>query len=422
MTSQPRLPLHVAIACGGTGGHLFPGVAVANQLVLQGCKPLLLISPKEVDQLAVKGLVGVEIATLPAVGLKRGGEFAFVRGFIQSYRVATKLFKRLRPKAALAMGGFTSAPPILAAKRAGGRTFIHESNAVPGRANRWLARVVERVFVGFPTTVGFFRNCNATFSGTPIRPCFQVRQAGQCRAELGLDPARPVVLVMGGSQGASGVNELVIRALPLLARQAAHLQWLHLAGPNDVGKMKQAYEVSGFNAIVYPFLAEMELALGAATAAVSRAGASSLAELAAMRLPTVLVPYPAATDNHQFHNARAFESTGAARLLEQKSAAPETLAQMLLELIEKPLVHEKMRNALAQWHAPHAAEQIAAMIVAAAGVGEDSCPASASADAPVRRNTDAGDHSMPTRQSRAIRTLTQDRAVYSLAPVEGRAA
>ena len=120
---------------------------------------------------------------------------------------------------------------------------------------------------------------------------------------------------------------------------------------------------------MHPFFAEMELALGAATAAVCRAGASSLAELAAMRVPAVLVPYPAATDNHQFHNARAFEATGAARLLEQKTATPELLVQLLSDLLEKPAVHEKMQNALAQWHAPRAAEQIAEAMLAAVGVG-----------------------------------------------------
>ena len=109
--------------------------------------------------------------------------------------------------------------------------------------------------------------------------------------------------------------------------------------------------------------------MGAATVAVSRAGASSLAELAAMRVPAVLVPYPAATDNHQFHNARAFEATGAARLLEQQSATPETLVQLLLDVVEKPAVHEKMQDALAQWHAPHAAEQIAEAMLAPAGAG-----------------------------------------------------
>jgi UDP-N-acetylglucosamine--N-acetylmuramyl-(pentapeptide) pyrophosphoryl-undecaprenol N-acetylglucosamine transferase len=208
---------------------------------------------------------------------------------------------------------------------------------------------------------------------------------------------------MGGSQGASGINELVLQSLPLLASRAPDLQWLHLTGPGDAEKVSQAYAASKLRAVVHPFFAEMELALGAATAAVCRAGASSLAELAAMRVPAVLVPYPAATDNHQFHNARAFEATGAARLLEQRSATPETLAQLLLELIEKPSVHENMRGALAQWHAPHAAEQIAeAMLVpAGAGAGKDRCADSALAASPGFRTMDTGSNSMPSRLTQA---------------------
>jgi len=366
-SSQP--PFRVAIACGGTGGHLFPGLAVAEQLVRRGCAATLLISPKEVDQEALRGLSGVDIVTLPAVGLKRGEEIAFVRGFIRSYRAAAKLFKAHPPQAALAMGGFTSAPPILAAKRSGARTFLHESNTIPGRANRWLSRVVHRAFVGFPAAVGRLRNRNVTVTGTPVRPRFQARVAAECRTELGFDPARPVLLVMGGSQGASGINELVLQSLPLLASRAPNWQWCHLTGPGDAARVRQAYAALKLRAVVHPFFAKMELALGAATMAVSRAGASSLAELAAMRVPAILVPYPAATDNHQFHNARAFEASGAARLLEQRSATPETLVQLLLEVVEKPAVHEKMQTALAQWHAPYAAEQIAEAMLALAGAG-----------------------------------------------------
>src|SRR5262249_44842706 len=135
---QQRKPL-VAIACGGTGGHLFPGLAVAGQLVQRGCGVTLMISPKEVDQHAVRKVSGMEIVTLPAVGLQRGSEIAFVRGFTQSYRAARRCFRALRPQAALAMGGFTSAPPILAAKSFGARTYLHESNTIPGGANRCLS-------------------------------------------------------------------------------------------------------------------------------------------------------------------------------------------------------------------------------------------------------------------------------------------
>ena len=405
MTRSPQPPFRVAIACGGTGGHLFPGLAVAYELVRRGCGVTLLISPKDVDQEAVRGVLGMEVVVLPAVGLKRGGEIGFVRGFIQSYLAAAKLFKSFPPKAALAMGGFTSAPPILAAKRAGARTFLHESNTIPGRANRWLGRVVHRAFVGFPTAAARLHNQNVTVTGTPVRVRFQCREPGNCRAALGLDPVRPVVLVMGGSQGASGINELVMRSLPSLATRAPDLQWLHLTGASDADKVTQAYAALKMRAIVHPFLAEMELALGAATASVCRAGASSLAELAAMRLPAVLIPYPTATDNHQFHNARAFEATGAARLLEQRTATPELLVQLLLELLEKPPVHERMQNALARWHEPRAAELIAEAMLVEVGVGADeSWPADRqSCSPPVSRIPKPRDESKAARRAQVGR-------------------
>jgi UDP-N-acetylglucosamine--N-acetylmuramyl-(pentapeptide) pyrophosphoryl-undecaprenol N-acetylglucosamine transferase len=136
--------------------------------------------------------------------------------------------------------------------------------------------------------------------------------------------------------------------------------------------VKAAYAAIGIKAVVKPFLAEMDLALGAATAAVSRAGASSLAEIAAMRLPSLLVPFPAAADNHQFFNAAAFEKTGAAMLLEQKISTPEKVAAILIELVENEATRSKMQSALAQWHAPKAAEQIAENILSAIKVGQAS--------------------------------------------------
>jgi UDP-N-acetylglucosamine--N-acetylmuramyl-(pentapeptide) pyrophosphoryl-undecaprenol N-acetylglucosamine transferase len=353
----------VAIACGGTGGHLFPGLAVAEQLVKRGCAVSLLVSPKEVDQHAVKSAKGMEIVTLPAVALQRGSRLAFVRGFWQSWRASRKLFKSRTPHAALAMGGFTSAPPILAARTLSARTFLHESNTIPGRANRWLARFVDHAFVGFPQASERLRARDTAVTGTPVRAEFQPRDTAACRAALGLDANRPVVLVTGGSQGASGINEMILSALPLIAKRAPHWQWLHLTGPNDAEKMKQAYGTLGLKAVVHPFFAEMELALGAASAAVSRAGASSLAELAAMRLPSLLVPYPVAADNHQFHNARAFEETGAAKLLEQKNGTPEKVADALTELVENAVTRETMQTALTRWHAPRAAEEIAQIIL-----------------------------------------------------------
>ena len=353
----------IAIACGGTGGHLFPGLAVAGELKKRGCEIALLISPKEVDQQAVKSAQGFEIFTLPAVGLQNRNYFSFAKSFWNSFRAARNIFRQRKPDAVLAMGGFTSAPPILSARKFGAKTFLHESNTIPGRANRFLARFVDEAFVGFPGTVARLKARKVSVTGTPVRPQFQPRDAAECRAALRLDPNRPTILVVGGSQGATGLNEMILSALPLLADR--NWQFLHLTGTNDFEKVKQAYGVFGIKAVVKPFLTEMDLALGAATISVSRSGASSLAEIAAMRLPSLLVPYPTAADNHQFFNALAFEKTGAAKLLEQKNSTPEKVAALLSELIEDSAVREKIQAALAQWHAPKAADHIAENILSA---------------------------------------------------------
>jgi len=358
MTATGANPPFVAIACGGTGGHLFPGLAVAEQLQKRGCAVALLISPKEVDREAVKSARGMEVFTLPAVGLQNRNYFSFARSFLKSFIAARRVFRQRRPAAVLAMGGFTSAPPVFAAKSLGAKTFLHESNTIPGRANRYLARFVDEAFIGFPEAAGL-RARKITRTGTPVRPQFQPANPASCRAAFGLDADRLTVLVMGGSQGAGGINEMVLSALPALGDRAAAWQWLHLAGPKDAAKVEQAYAARGCKAVVKPFLAEMELALGAATVAVSRAGASSLAEIAAVRLPSLLVPFPAAADNHQFFNAQAFETTGAARLLEQKEATPQKVAGLLAGLIEDSAIRAKMQSNLSQWHSPGAAEQIA---------------------------------------------------------------
>jgi UDP-N-acetylglucosamine--N-acetylmuramyl-(pentapeptide) pyrophosphoryl-undecaprenol N-acetylglucosamine transferase len=369
MNSSPQKPL-VAIACGGTGGHLFPGLAVAAQLKQRGCDVALLISPKDVDQQAVKSAPDMDVFTLPAVGLQNRNYFSFAKSFWNSFRAAQNIFRQRPPAAVLAMGGFTSAPPVLAAGRFRARTFLHESNTIPGKANRFLARFVHEAFIGFPEAAARLRAKKISPTGTPVRPQCSASglrpPAAVCRTTLGLDPTLPTVLVVGGSQGARGLNDLILSAMPLLAQE--NWQWLHLSGANDFEKIKAAYAKLGIKAVVKPFLAEMDLALGAATACVSRAGASSLAEIASMRLPSALVPLPSAADNHQFFNARAFEKTGAARLLDQKNSAPDKVAAVLAELVSDEAVRSKMQSALAQWSAPGAAERIAENILAAIGM------------------------------------------------------
>jgi UDP-N-acetylglucosamine--N-acetylmuramyl-(pentapeptide) pyrophosphoryl-undecaprenol N-acetylglucosamine transferase len=246
-------------------------------------------------------------------------------------------------------------------------------------------------------------------TGTPVRPefCSSGRASAHfenqsrltsaaaienCRAALGLEPNRPVILVMGGSQGAHGLNEMILSALPLLAEK--NWQWLHLTGANDFEKVKSIYAAEKIKAVVKPFFAEMDLALGAATAGVSRAGASSLAEIAALRLPSMLVPLPTAADNHQSVNAAAFVNTGAAKLLDQKKSTAQEVADALIELVENENERAKMQKALARWHAPKAAEQIAENILEAVG---ELVLKSTNLQAPTSREISSSKHQVVSR-------------------------
>ena len=368
MQTAPSKPL-VAIACGGTGGHLFPGIAVGDELMRRGCEILLLVSEKEIDEQAVKSAYGMRVVALPAVGLQARQLKRFVWGFAKSFLAVRRVFAKRRPKVVLGMGGFACAPPILAGKTFGAATFLHESNSIPGKANRLLAPFVNQVFVGFPQASARLHNRKVMVSGTPVRPQFQPTVSDPCRQALGLDPKRPVLLIMGGSQGAAAVNKLVFEALPMLRRTAPDLQFLHLTGPNDEANARAQYAAQNVKAVVHTFLTEMELALGAATVVVSRAGASSMAELAAMQVPAILIPYPTAADNHQFYNAHAFASEGAAIRLDQGGVTGDQLAGHILQLLRES---NEMKAHIAHWHAPNAASLIADQIIASL---KTNCPA-----------------------------------------------
>jgi len=327
MKSPPET-LHVAIACGGTGGHLFPGIAVGTELTQRGVDVTLLISPKDVDQQGVAGLRDFTVATLPAVALQGGNLPGFLAATWRSRAAAGRLFATQPPHAVLAFGGFTAAPPVLAGRRLGAITVIHESNLIPGRANRWLAHLVDECFVGFAEAAQRLWHPHVTHTGTPVREQFTVPiDPAGARQLLGLRPDRPTLVVIGGSQGARGLNQLVLASLPALVAAVPALQFVHLSGEPDFAQVRAGYDAlrataPGVSAVVRPFLSEVELALAAATLVVSRAGASSLAEYAAVAVPVVLVPLPTAQDNHQYHNAAALVRTGAARLVEQNRTSP----------------------------------------------------------------------------------------------------
>ena len=360
------LSRRVAIACGGTGGHLFPGIAVGDALVARGCEVTLLVSPKEVDQTAVKSAYGMDVESLSMIGLA-GNPLKFGCKFIRSTNSCRKLFFKKPPAAVLAMGGFTSLPPVIVGKIMGAKIFLHEANAVPGRAVRMLSSLADEVFVQFPDSLPRVLGGNVRATGLPVRATMEPVPKADARTVLGLVDDLPVLLIMGGSQGAEAINRAVLGSLPYLAKLLPKIQFIHLTGNRNTDPIRIAYDTLGLRAIVRPFLTEMEYALGAADLVISRAGASSLAEFSSMELPAILVPYPSAVDDHQRLNARTFVEMGAARCFHQKQLTPSLLTQQLKELLGRPVKLKKMGEAMKQWKSDCATEEVVKRIYEVCG-------------------------------------------------------
>ena len=239
--------MNVVIACGGTGGHLFPGLAVAERLRGRGHRTLLFISEKEIDTLAVRDYVGLfRFETLPSIGLPRllsPAILGFTRGFAFSLSRCRQFYKDFQPDAILGMGGFTSTAPMLMGRRLGLPTFIHESNAIPGKANRLNARIARAVLLGFEACARYFPSrTRCIITGTPIRSSLRTSlEPPEARKLFGFDPASelPTLLVMGGSQGAHGLNQAVVAAS---AAWKDKLQIIHFTGKSDEAAVRDAYK------------------------------------------------------------------------------------------------------------------------------------------------------------------------------------
>ncbi len=341
---MPASPSRYVIACGGTGGHLFPGIAVAEVLRERGHEVMLIISEKAIDATAVAGREDdFTIETQRSVGLPSPLLSPklprFFLGFAQSVRHSRRLFRDFQPRAVLGMGGFTSTGPILAARVAGIPCFVHESNAIPGKANRLNARVARVALLGFPQCAGHFASgVRTVFTGTPVRASLSApvdRSAALARFGFSDEPGATTILVMGGSQGARGVNDSVLATLPALARSGRQLRFIHQSGNPDRAPFEAAYGKAGFPAHVAPFLSDMQDAYALAELAICRSGASSLTELAHFGIASVLVPYPFAAEDHQTRNAEIFSRAGAAWLVPEATTEGH-LADLLGELLRSP--------------------------------------------------------------------------------------
>jgi len=337
--------MKIAIACGGSGGHLFPGLAVAKALSERNHEVLLLISEKEIDSIALQAHPEFFFEKLPLISLPSALSPALIQFLRFSWKGLAKcsrMLGRYQPRVVLSMGGGTSAALIVAAKVAGIPSCVHESNSIPGRANRLGSKLASHVLLGFAECRAHFSpRVECTVTGIPIRTTLTRRISRvQALADLRLDPLRKTLLVIGGSQGASGINQLLFNAAPLLRN--ARLQIIHLIGKQDDRPLAANYSQEDIPAYVTVFHHHMEQAFSSADLVISRAGASTLSEISYFGLASILIPYPFARDNHQEGNAAIFVRATAAEMLLEPDATPVILAKLIVNLLNDEYRRQRM--------------------------------------------------------------------------------
>lgn len=351
----------VAITGGGTGGHLFPGLAVAEALRERGAAVSWIGARRglEADRVPAAGLPACLLRVTGAVGRSRPAQAAAAARVIPATATAAGWLLRHRAAAVLSVGGYAALPGSLAACALGIPLVIQEQNSRPGLTNRLLAPWSTAIACGFPAATGAFPGLPATFTGNPVRREFF--------AVPDHPPAPPAVLVTGGSQGAAVLNRRLPEAFALLARDGLRPGIVHQSGPRWEGEVRERYAGLGLDAEVVAFLETPWMAYAAASLLVTRAGALTVSELAAAGRFALLVPFAAAAHGHQLANANALAETGGATVVEEHAATPEALAVTLAGLLADPgalVARGAQARTLAR---PGAAAAVASLVLRMAG-------------------------------------------------------
>jgi UDP-N-acetylglucosamine--N-acetylmuramyl-(pentapeptide) pyrophosphoryl-undecaprenol N-acetylglucosamine transferase len=351
--------VRVLIAGGGTGGHVFPGIALAEEVVTRHPdNDVVFVGTSRGLEASVVPLAGYPFETVDVSGLKGKGVGSVLSGllrlpraFLQSWRI----LRRWRPDVVVGVGGYASGPVVLVAWMMGLPTAIQEQNAVAGFTNRVLGRFVRTVFTSFPEAGRHFAARKVQHLGNPIR-----RQLLENYMRPGQEEGGKLrLLVFGGSQGAHGINMRVIESLPHLADLKDRVRVVHQTGSRDRPLVERGYAAVGFTPDVRDFITDMSAAYAASDLVVCRAGATTLAELTVCKKPSVLVPFPAAADNHQVVNARSLVDAGAAVMIEERDLTGELLAAEIRRILSDPEVRARMSRAAGLLGRPQAASEIA---------------------------------------------------------------
>ncbi|MFN0279614.1 MAG: undecaprenyldiphospho-muramoylpentapeptide beta-N-acetylglucosaminyltransferase [Pyrinomonadaceae bacterium] len=346
--------MKVLIAAGGTGGHIYPGIAVAKEVIRRdGGSEVLFVGTARGLETKIVPDSGFQLSLINSAGLKNVGLVNKIKGLSvlpRSFVEARRIIRQFRPHVVVGAGGYVSGPVLMMAAIMGVPTLVMDSNAMPGFTNRKLAKFIDKAALTFNEAMPFFGK-KGVVTGNPVRhEFFEISP----RVENGVFH----ILIFGGSQGSRPINNAMIAALPMLDGYNGNLTMTHQTGEADFEAIKTAYADSHFSsADVRPFIADICVEFGKADLLVCRAGATTCAEIAAAGKAALMIPFPGAADNHQQKNAEALQDAGAAKMIVQKDLSGETLAKEIKTLIESPATINEMESAARHLGRSDAAEK-----------------------------------------------------------------
>lgn len=354
--------MKIGIACGGTGGHIFPGMATAEILRDRGHEVTLWMGGNDIEKKALTGWTGAVI-TVQSTGLPPRPGLKHLNSLALNWRAFLECRRKMRfspQEVLLAMGSYASFAPVMAARTLSIPVVLHEANVIPGRANIFLSRFARVFALGFEETRNHVRHGNMVYTGIPLRR-LNVKDTSQDWKLL--KPDVFTVLVMGGSRGARSLNEIAARAILNLHESGNAVQVIHLTGTDDEAHIRKTYLDAGVKHLVFAFLHNIDQAFQRASLALCRAGASTCAEIVKFGVPALLIPYPHAASNHQMANARALENAGAADVIEENKCRPGWLAGYIGAGIKDMARLQKMRQAAMNRTDKDAAVALAELVI-----------------------------------------------------------
>lgn len=355
--------MKIVFAGGSTGGHLMTGLSVAQKIKSESPDSEMIFfatsKPFEKQTILEKGFFFKRLKFTTSNKKTTLQKIKSTTGILLDTIHSGFIIKRFKPDIIIGLGGYSSVPPIMAATLLFLPFILIEQNIIPGKVNRIFSRWALEVYCHFIQSKKWFNRAKLVVdTGNPIRNEILCTRKEIAAEYLGLSLDKKTVLVLGGSQGAAVINEIIIKSLPELGAFADYLQIVHCTGDNDFEYVKSIYEQNKISAYVCPFLSKVEFAYSLADIVVSRAGAGTISEITAVGLPAILIPYPFAADNHQYYNAQELSKEGAAYLIEQKDISVNVIVQLIKELLTENEKREQMKTKSRGMGKPEAAGTI----------------------------------------------------------------